>query len=88
MLKTFTVFNVEQINGLSLATETIAPEAKFDPLPQAETFFQSSGANIIEKGQNAFLCRQPMKSGCRNVTYFLMPLNSTPLACMSWCIMP
>jgi antirestriction protein ArdC len=54
MLKTFTVFNVEQINGLSLATETIAPEAKFDPLPQAETFFQSSGANIIEKGQNAF----------------------------------
>ncbi|EIW8473916.1 zincin-like metallopeptidase domain-containing protein [Klebsiella pneumoniae] len=54
MLKTFTVFNVEQIDGLSLTAETIAPEAKFDPLPQAENLFRSSGANIIEKGQNAF----------------------------------
>ncbi|HDL7101518.1 TPA: DUF1738 domain-containing protein [Yersinia enterocolitica] len=53
MLKTFTVFNVEQIDGLPLTTETVSPEATFDPLPEAENLFQKSGANIIEKGQNA-----------------------------------
>ncbi|MBN0538039.1 ArdC family protein, partial [Pseudomonas aeruginosa] len=36
MLKTFTVFNVQQIDGLALTTETVSPEATFDPLPQAE----------------------------------------------------
>lgn len=54
MLKTFTVFNVQQIDGLTLATETVSLEATFDPLPQAENLFRKSGANIIEKGQNAF----------------------------------
>ncbi|ROR11528.1 ArdC family protein [Erwinia sp. JUb26] len=54
MLKTFIVFNVEQIDGLPLTTETISPEATFDPLPQAENLFRKSGANIVEKGQNAF----------------------------------
>ncbi len=54
MLKTFTVFNVQHIDGLPLATETISPEATFDPLPEAEKLFRKSGANIIEKGQNAF----------------------------------
>lgn len=54
MLKTFTVFNVEQIDSLSLTAETVAPEATFDPLPQAENLFRNSGAKIIEKGQNAF----------------------------------
>lgn len=54
MLKTFTVFNVQQIDGLPLTTETISPEATFDPLPEAENLFRKSGANIIEKGQNAF----------------------------------
>ncbi|MBA0219756.1 DUF1738 domain-containing protein [Pectobacterium brasiliense] len=54
MLKTFNVFNVEQIDGLPLTTETISPEATFDPLPQGENLFRKSGANIIEKGQNAF----------------------------------
>ena len=54
MLKTFVVFNVEQIDGLSLTVDTVAPQATFDPLPQAENLFRNSGANIIEKGQNAF----------------------------------
>lgn len=54
MLKTFTVFNVEQIDGLPLTTEAVSPAETFEPLPQAENLFQSSGANIIEKGQNAF----------------------------------
>lgn len=54
MLKTFTVFNVQQIEGLPLTTETVSPEATFDSLPQAEDLFRKSGANIIEKGQNAF----------------------------------
>ena len=54
MLKTFTVFNVQQIDGLPLTTETISPDATFDPLPEAENLIRKSGANIIEKGQNAF----------------------------------
>jgi antirestriction protein ArdC len=54
MLKTFTVFNVQQIDGLALTTETVSPEATFDPLPQAENLLRKSGANIIEKGHNAF----------------------------------
>ncbi|EIY5086557.1 DUF1738 domain-containing protein [Klebsiella variicola] len=54
MLKTFTVFNVQQIGGLPLTKVTVSPEARFAPLPQAENLFRKSGANIIEKGQNAF----------------------------------
>lgn len=54
MLKTFNVFNVEQIDGLPLTTETVSSETTFDPLPEAENLFQKSGANITEKGQNAF----------------------------------
>ncbi|MFP1758759.1 ArdC family protein [Lonsdalea quercina] len=54
MLKTFTVFNVEQIDGLPLSDEAICPAETFEPLPRAEALFRNSGANIIEKGQNAF----------------------------------
>ncbi|MEG3589258.1 zincin-like metallopeptidase domain-containing protein [Citrobacter youngae] len=54
MLKTFNVFNVEQIDGLPLTTETVNLEATFAPLPEAENLFRKSGVNIIEKGQNAF----------------------------------
>ncbi len=54
MLKTFVVFNVEQIDGLAQFAETVSFTGSFEQLPQVENFFQSSGANIIEKGQNAF----------------------------------
>ncbi|MFP1904583.1 ArdC family protein [Lonsdalea quercina] len=54
MLKTFTVFNVEQIDGLPLTAEAVSPVETFEPLPQAEKLFHNSGAIIIEKGQNAF----------------------------------
>ncbi|MCO4312475.1 ArdC family protein [Pectobacterium versatile] len=54
MLKTFTVFNVEQIDGLTLTTAVVSPAETFEPLPQAENLLHCSGARIIEKGQNAF----------------------------------
>ena len=54
MLKTFVVFNVEQIDGLSLDTETLTTSETFEHFPQVEHLFQSSGANIIEKEHNAF----------------------------------
>lgn len=54
MLKTFTVFNVEQIDGLTLSDDAVFPAETFEPLPRAEALFHSSGATIIEKGQNAF----------------------------------
>lgn len=84
MLKTFNVFNVEQIDGLPLTTETVSPEATFAPLPEAENLFQKSGSNIIEKGQNAFLDLQPMKSGYRSAICFQMQLISMLLVYMSW----
>lgn len=84
MLKTFTVFNVQQIDGLALTTETVSPETTFDPLPQAENLFRKSGANIIEKGQNAFSNPQLMKYGYRSAICFQMQLISMLLACMSW----
>ncbi|EAT8561808.1 DUF1738 domain-containing protein [Salmonella enterica] len=56
MLKTFTVFNVEQIDGLTLNSEEgiTQPVPEFDPLPQVEALFQRSGAKITERGQQAF----------------------------------
>ncbi|AFE58123.1 antirestriction protein [Rahnella aquatilis HX2] len=54
MLKTFTVFNVEQIDDLPLSDEAVCPAETFEPLPRAEALFRNSGATIIEKGQNAF----------------------------------
>ncbi|WP_033577462.1 ArdC family protein [Dickeya chrysanthemi] len=54
MLKTFTVFNVEQIDDLPLTTDVVNPAETFEPLPQAENLLRRSGARIIEKGQNAF----------------------------------
>lgn len=54
MLKTFTVFNVEQIDGLPLSDEAVFPAETFEPLPRAEALFRNSSATIIEKGQNAF----------------------------------
>ncbi|HGE6932717.1 TPA: ArdC family protein [Enterobacter cloacae] len=55
MLKTFTVFNIEQTDGLNL-DEEIGPQpvTEFDPLPDVEALFQRTGANFNERGQQAF----------------------------------
>ncbi len=84
MLKTFTVFNVQQIDGLPLTTETVSPEATFDPLPQAENLFRKSGANIIEKGQNAFFRPSTDEVWLPERHLFRMRLTSTLPVCMSW----
>lgn len=83
MLKTFTVFNVEQIDGLPMRDEAVFPAGTFEPLPPAEALFLYSGATIIEKGQNAFLHHQPTKSIYRNVVFLAMLPISTQRACMS-----
>ena len=59
MLKTFNVFNIEQIDGLKMGANDGAdiepqPVNVFDPLPVVETLFQRSGASITERGQQAF----------------------------------
>jgi len=54
ILKTFIVFNVEQIGGLRLSDEVVFPAETFEPLPRAEVIFRKSSATIIEKGLNAF----------------------------------
>ncbi|MGP6457476.1 ArdC family protein [Enterobacter ludwigii] len=53
MVKTFSVFNVEQIDGLGFDAAP-QPVAEFDPLPQAEALMTRSGAKITEQGVKAF----------------------------------
>lgn len=58
MLKTFTVFNVQQIEGLALATEEADTVAElpdvFAPLAQVEALMTKSGARITERGNSAY----------------------------------
>ncbi|HHN8391450.1 TPA: ArdC family protein [Morganella morganii] len=53
MLKTFTVFNVQQIDNLAVEYATL-PAASFDPIEKAEALTVRSGAKITEKGIQAF----------------------------------
>lgn len=53
MIKSFTVFNVNQIDGLNLDIQEL-PETTFDPLPNVEALIQRSGAKINEQGAQAF----------------------------------
>lgn len=58
MLKHFTLFNVEQIDGLPVtADNTSTPgltEVTFESLAHVEALYQRSGARITERGQQAF----------------------------------
>ncbi|HDU8497015.1 TPA: DUF1738 domain-containing protein [Morganella morganii] len=53
MLKTFTVFNVQQIDNLAVEY-AVLPVASFDPIEKAEALTARSGAKITEKGIQAF----------------------------------
>lgn len=53
MLKTFTVFNVQQIDNLAVEYAGL-PAASFDPIEKAEALTARSGAKITEKGIQAF----------------------------------
>lgn len=53
MLKTFTVFNVQQIDNLAVEYAAL-PAASFDPIEKAEALTVRSGAKITEKGIQAF----------------------------------
>lgn len=53
MLKSFTVFNVEQIDGLDIETAP-QPVTQFDPLPKVEAMITRTGAKITERGVKAF----------------------------------
>ncbi|RZI17790.1 ArdC family protein, partial [Pseudomonas orientalis] len=53
MLKTFTVFNVQQIDNLVVEYAAL-PAASFDPIEKAEALTVRSGAKITEKGIQAF----------------------------------
>lgn len=53
MLKSFTVFNVEQIDGLAIDAAP-QPVTEFDPLPQVEALLTRSGAKITERGVKAY----------------------------------
>ncbi|MEQ5117372.1 ArdC family protein [Morganella morganii] len=53
MLKTFTVFNVQQIDNLAVEYAAL-PAASFEPIEKAEALTVRSGAKITEKGIQAF----------------------------------
>jgi antirestriction protein ArdC len=52
LMKYFTVFNRDQIEGLPPVTE--APVLDFNPIGQAETFLLKTGADITHGGAGAF----------------------------------
>ncbi|MPY24461.1 ArdC family protein [Shewanella sp. YLB-07] len=57
MLKSFTVFNVEQIDGLNIEpvpVNDIEVVSGFEALEHVEQFFIDTGANITEQGESAF----------------------------------
>ncbi len=55
MLKTYTVFNLDQIDGFSLESESPSvPRNDIELLEEAESFIQSTQANITYGGQKAF----------------------------------
>lgn len=82
MLKTFVVFNVEQIDGLSLTADTVAPQATFDALPQAENLFCKAVLTSLRKDKTPFSCHQQMRFCYLNVVFFPMPLAFMPRICM------
>lgn len=53
MLKSFTVFNVEQIDGLDIETAP-QPVTQFDPLAKVEAVITRTGAKITECGVKAY----------------------------------
>ena len=53
LIKTFTVFNYEQIDGLAVS-DIEMPEIHFNSQVTLETFFEKSGAKIREKGEAAY----------------------------------
>ncbi|MET4859797.1 ArdC family protein [Morganella morganii] len=53
MLKTFTVFNVQQIDNLAVEYAAL-PATSFDSIAKAEALTARSGAKITEKGIQAF----------------------------------
>ena len=58
MLKTYTVFNLDQIDGLEDGAAThgnIEPQG-FDALEPVEEFLKGTGADILERGDSAFYC--------------------------------
>lgn len=85
MLKTFTVFNIEQTDGLNLDDE-ISPQAVtgFDPLPEAEAFFSALARILTNAANGRIISLQQMKSGYLNAICSQMPRTFTRLDCMNW----
>ncbi|WP_131525990.1 ArdC family protein [Shewanella oncorhynchi] len=55
MLKSFTVFNVEQIDGLNVEeVKGFNVNNSFDAIDHVESFINKTGANIVEQGDKAF----------------------------------
>ena len=55
MLRSFTVFNVDQVDGLpSAMTPTVSPTATWDSLDVAEQLINASGATVRHGGSQAF----------------------------------
>jgi len=83
MLKTFTVFNVEQIDGLPLSDETVSRQRLLSRCRVRKRFSVTVVQPSLRKDKTPFFYRQPMKFVYRNVVFLPMLPISTPPACMS-----
>lgn len=55
VLKSFTVFNIEQVDGLTIAPQE-TPKENFEPFDGVELFFKATRASIREYGAAAYFC--------------------------------
>ncbi|QPR26565.1 DUF1738 domain-containing protein (plasmid) [Edwardsiella hoshinae] len=68
VLKTFTVFNVEQVDGLAIEPMEL-PKENFNSRDDVELFFKATGAKIRECGTDAYFCpsRDEIVLPCRHL---------------------
>ena len=59
MARWFSLFNIDQIDGVEIETETKKINELFSPIEAAESLLAASGAKIEEKGQQAFFAPAP-----------------------------
>ncbi len=59
MAKGFSVFNIDQVEGLNVESTDLTVREMFSPIEAAESLLAASGAEIQEKGQRAFFAPGP-----------------------------
>ncbi|SUC38542.1 Uncharacterised protein [Proteus mirabilis] len=82
MLKTFVVFNVEQIDGLSLTADTVAHKRRLTRCHRLKICSVTAVLTSLRKDKTPFSCHQQMRFCYPERRFFPMPLAFMPRICM------